>query len=96
MRKADIIKQIVKDTNVKPEDVELIVESFLKLVKKNVKEGHRVDFREFGCFYPRKYAAKKGRRPLNGCKLRKSEVMIIPETVKPVFKPSKKYFACTI
>jgi integration host factor subunit beta len=96
MTKAEIVRAVVLATGIETRDVESIVEATLKTIKDNVKKGKRVDFRGFGCFYPKKHKAKTARRPINGAKLRNSEMMIIPETIKPAFKPSKKYFACTI
>lgn len=95
MRKADIIREVVNATGIETRDVEIIVEATLLTIKKNVKTGKRIDIRGFGCFYPKLHKAKKGRRPLNGCGLKHSEVIHVPERVKPAFKPSKKHFQCT-
>lgn len=96
MRKADLIKEVVLITGIETADITAVVEATLHAIKVNVKKGKRIDIRGFGCFYPKLHKAKKGRRPLNGCGLRKSEVIHVPERIKPAFKPSKKYFQCTI
>lgn len=93
MQKADIVRQVVVATGIEFKDVEAIVEATLITIKKNVKAGHRIDFRGFGAFYPKVTAEKKGRRPVNGPGLEQSEEVKIPRTVKPVFKASRKYFA---
>lgn len=96
MTKAQIIKEVVKATGIDTRDVELIVEATLMGIKKNVKAGKRVDFRGFGCFFPKYHKEKKGRRPIAGHGLQRSEVINVPARIKPVFKPSKKHFACSI
>lgn len=95
MRKADIIRQVVQTTGIETKDVEIVVEATISAIKRNVQEGRRVDLRGFGAFFPKVYRAKKARRPLNGCGLKRSEVIHVPDRVKPAFKPSKKYFQCT-
>ncbi len=94
MQKNEIIRQVVKQTGIETRDVELIVEATIKAIRDNVIAGNRVDFRGFGSFYPKVQKARKARRPVNGSGsgLRISELLILPETVKPVFKPSKQYF----
>lgn len=96
MRKADIIREVVLLTGIETADVAAVVEATIAAIKKNVKTGKRIEIRGFGCFFPKVHKAKKGRRPLNGSGLKHSEVIHVPESVKPAFKPSKKYFQCTI
>lgn len=95
MRKADIVREVVKGTGIETRDVEIILEAVLLTIKRNVQTGKRIDIRGFGCFFPKLHKPKTARRPLNGCGMKHSEVIHVPERIKPTFKPSKKYFQCT-
>jgi len=89
MRKDEVIQSIVKMTGVETADVNLIVSAMLKVIKKEVGKGNRVDFRGFGCFQPKVRKAKIGRDITRGTSIQ------IPTKVEPSFRHSKKYFTVT-
>lgn len=94
MRKHEVVRSIVTMTGIETNDVDLIVSAMLKVIKKEVGKGKRIDFRGFGCFMPRQRKAKKGRDIARG------RVIDIPAKVEPSFRHSKKFFtvnqdACT-
>ena len=82
MTKAQIAKRvsIAIDMSI-PRSLE-IVNCVLKSISASVAMGHRVHFRNFGSFYPRKKAERIGRNPMTG-----EEVAITARTV-PCFKAS--------
>jgi nucleoid DNA-binding protein len=88
MQRAEIVKQMVKKTGIKTEDVEEILHAFFETVKENVDKGHHITLRGFGTFYPYHVPAKTARemkppyRPLH-----------LKPRIKPAFKPSKIHFA---
>jgi nucleoid DNA-binding protein len=92
MQKAEIIRQVVKETGIETRDVELIVEATIKAIRTNVIQGKKVDFRGFGSFFPKVFKARTARRPLNGSGLAHSEEIEVPERKKAAFRPSKQYF----
>lgn len=96
MRKSDVISEVVKRTGIERNDVELILEASLSVIKKSVSKGVRVDFRGFGAFYAKKLGPKKARRPTAGNSLATSEVIDLPERLSPAFRPSKQYFKISI
>ena len=82
MTKAQIAKRVSMAIGMSiPRSLE-IVNCVLKSISASVAEGHRVHFRNFGSFYPRKKAERIGRNPKTG-----EEVAITARTV-PCFKAS--------
>ena len=67
------------------EIVEATVDELLDLIKETVWSGEEVKFREFGKFYLKRGAPRKGRNPKTG------KVMEIPERVFPAFKVGKGF-----
>lgn len=92
MQKAEIIRQVVNQTGIETRDVELVFEATIKAIRASVSEGNRVDIRGFGSFFPKVQKARKARRPINGGGMTHSELLMLPERLKPAFRPSKHYF----
>ena len=67
------------------EVVETTVELLLDLIKETVWKGEEVTFRNFGKFYLKRGAPRRGRNPKTG------EVVEIPERVFPAFKVGKEF-----
>jgi DNA-binding protein HU-beta len=86
MRKCDIVKNIVGMTGIETRDVDLIVSSFIKVIKNEVGAGTRVEIRGFGVFEPKARKAKTGRDISRG------KPVHVPARVVPTFKHSKKFF----
>lgn len=87
MTKADIIDQISDNTGVEKKVVQLVVESFMRTVKKNLLGGFNVYLRGFGSFIKQKRAAKKGRNISAG------GVIEIPAHFAVKFIPGRQFKA---
>ena len=82
MIKADIVRIVSLETGLSlPKSLE-IVDCILGSISVSVAEGHRVHFRKFGSFYPRKKVERVGRNPATG------EVVTITARTVPCFKAS--------
>lgn len=86
MRKEIVIQKVARKTLVEQKDVELIVSALLDVIKEEVGRGHRIDFRNFGCFQPKVRKAKVARD------ITRNKVVHVPERIEPSFRHSKKYF----
>ncbi len=85
MTKADIVEQIVKETNLEKAVVVKIVESLMDTMETNMANGNDIFLRGFGSFILKKRAAKKGRIITKGTSID------IPAHYIPAFKPCKKF-----
>ncbi len=83
MTKADIVKEISDKIKSRPEDVQRIVEEFMKVVNRTLTKGNNVYLRGFGTFYLKKRAQKIGRI------ISSNKPIVIPEHYIPAYKPSK-------
>ena len=81
MTKADIVKEVSKNTGIEATTVSTVVEGFMSTVKKSLSEGENVYLRGFGTFEVKTRAAKTARN------ITKNTTMIIPEHKVPTFKP---------
>ena len=84
MTKAEIARRISWKTKISVPKCLKMVDCILKTISTTVAEGHRVDVRKFGSFYPRKKAKRIGRNPKTG-----KSVIITARTI-PCFKVSKE------
>ena len=80
-----MIQTIAKDRGVHPNDVKMVVQSFLDEVTKCLAEGERLEFRDFGVFEIVERKQKIGRNPKNA-----SVPIIIPARKVVKFTPGKK------
>ena len=87
MTKADIVKEISKETGIEKVTVQKIVEAFMETVKDSLVNGENVYLRGFGSIIVKKRAEKTARN------ISKNTTMIIPEHNIPFFKPSKEFLA---
>ena len=78
-------KRLPKREWARMEVVETTVELLLDLIKETVWKGEEVTFRNFGKFYLKRGAPRRGRNPKTG------EVVEIPERVFPAFKVGKEF-----
>jgi len=56
--KADIVNEIAQKTKMRNDDVQLIVEEFMKIINRALTKGQNVYLRGFGTFYLKKRAQK--------------------------------------
>jgi DNA-binding protein HU-beta len=85
MTKADIVREIAKNTGADKQTVLTSVESFMELVKDSLSRGENVYLRGFGSFVVKNRAQKTARN------ISKNTTIIIPEHKIPSFKPAKTF-----
>lgn len=83
LTKADIVREIANKTKMREEDVQIIVEEFMKTVNRALAKGQNIYLRGFATFYLKKRAQKIGRN------IRANKPVIIPEHYVPAYKPSR-------
>jgi len=84
MTKADLIDQIAEGTGLTKIETRAVVEGFMTAVRGAMKEGRRIELREFGVFEVQHRAPRTGRNPQT------NEPVQIEDRYKPVFRPSDK------
>ncbi|RKZ21402.1 hypothetical protein DRQ16_02630 [bacterium] len=82
--KNEIVEELMERTGLQRNEVVVIVEGVIEIIKEALIRGDRVEIRGFGVFENKKRKRKKARNPRTG------EEVIIPERMVPVFKPSRK------
>ena len=87
MTKADIVTEISERTGIEKQQVLVIVEGMMKVIKNGLGEKKSVYLRGFGTFYAKKRAKKIGRI------ITKQQQIIIPEHYIPAFKPAKSFMS---
>jgi integration host factor subunit beta len=85
MIKKDVVNEIAQQTGLNRSITEDIINKFLTILLRSLKEGKRVELRGFGVFNVKKVKGKKGRNPKTG------EEVFIPERNKVIFKVSSLY-----
>jgi integration host factor subunit beta len=88
MRKRDIVLKISQDTGIKQVVVKEIVQRTFDTILETLKEGKRIELRNFGVFQIKRRKRRIGRNPKTG------EVVPVPEKRVVTFKPGlemKKY-----
>ena len=88
MRKRDIVLKISQDTQIKQVIVKEVVQRTFDTIFESLKDGKRIELRNFGVFQVKKRKKRIGRNPKTG------EVVPVPERRAVVFKPGldmKKY-----
>lgn len=85
MNKAELIEQVADETDLSKADVSKVVDSFVKTVITNLKQGDTVTVAGFGTFAAPERAAREGRNPKTG------ETILIPSAKAPKFKPSTNF-----
>ena len=81
MRKRDIVLKISQDTGVKQVVVKDVVQRTFDAIMDSLKEGKRIELRNFGVFSVKRRKKRIGRNPKTG------EVVPVPERNTVVFKP---------
>lgn len=85
MTKADLVQEISKQTGIDRNEVLMIVEGFMEIVKGSLSRGKEVYLRGFGSFIIKRRAEKTGRN------IGQNTTLIIPAHDIPAFKPSKEF-----
>jgi len=85
MTKKDLIHAIAKQREVHPNDVKMVIQSFLDAVTSSLVKGERLEFRDFGVFEVVERKQKIGRNPKNA-----AVPIIIPARKVVKFTPGKR------
>ncbi len=83
LTKADIVREITQKTKMREEDVQYIIEEFMKTINRGLTKGQNIYLRGFGTFYLKKRAQKIGRD------IKNNKPVVIPEHYIPAYKPSQ-------
>ena len=83
MNKGELITNVANDTDLTKKEVEIIINSVFINIQKALMQNDKVQIIGFGSFDVKFHSARKGRNPRTG------DVINIPESKIPVFKPSK-------
>lgn len=84
MIRSELLAELAKDNpDLRPEEVEQVVDVFFEEISERLTEGGRVELRGFGAFSTREREARKGRNPRTG------EAVDVPAKRVPYFKPGK-------
>jgi nucleoid DNA-binding protein len=81
MRKRDIVLKISQDTGIKQVVVRDVVQKTFDTILEALKNGQRIELRNFGVFHLKKRKKRIGRNPKTG------EVVPVPERNTVAFKP---------
>ena len=87
MTKAEVVKQIARETGIEAVTVSAVVEEFMEQVRKAQSRKVDVSLRGFGTFLVKHRKAKTARN------ISKNTTMIVPAHTIPAFKPSKAFAA---
>ncbi|MCL1826778.1 MAG: integration host factor subunit beta [Candidatus Cloacimonetes bacterium] len=85
MTKANIVREITKETGMKAKDVATVVNIFLETVKTKMKSGQHIEIRHFGTFKLKVRKGRVGRNP------KTNDAVKVPERVVPSFKFSREF-----
>ena len=84
MIRSELLAALVDDNpDLRPEEVEQVVDIFFEELAQRLSEGGRVELRGFGAFSTRERQARQGRNPRTG------EMVDVPAKRVPYFKPGK-------
>ncbi len=85
MIRSELLHALAADNpELRPEEVEQVVDIFFEEIAARLAEGGRVELRGFGTFSTRSRQARKGRNPRTG------DTVDVPAKNVPYFKPGKE------
>ncbi len=85
MTKADLVNKISEKTGMEKNDVQAVIELFMKEIKDSMEQGNEVFLRGFGSFIIKRRAQKTGRN------ISENTTITIPAHNIPAFKPAKVF-----
>ena len=85
MNKKDLIRNISQKTKYTQQQIRLVVDEYLNLLKEEVIKGRTFKMNSLGSISKRKRKARKGRNPRTG------ESVMIPSRIIPLFRFSKSF-----
>ncbi len=84
MTKADLVDRVASKTGLTKRDVSAVVEALLEAIKDALAQHKHIEIREFGTFKVKRRKASMKYNPRD-----RSQKVVVPEKMVPVFKPSK-------
>ena len=85
MIRSELLQALASDNpELRPEEVEQVVDIFFEEISERLADGGRVELRGFGTFSTRQRDARTGRNPRTG------EPVDVPSKRVPYFKPGKE------
>ena len=85
MIRSELLQAMAKDNpELRPEEIEQVVDIFFDEIVERLAEGGRVELRGFGTFTTRQREARSGRNPRTG------QTVAVPSKRVPYFKPGKE------
>ena len=85
MIRSELVRALGEENpDLRPEEVEQVVDLFFEEITAQLAQGGRVELRGFGAFSTRERAARTGRNPRTG------EPVDVPAKRVPYFKPGKE------
>lgn len=85
MIRSELLQALCADNpDLRPEEIEQVVDLFFDEITQRLAEGGRVELRGFGTFSTRERDARTGRNPRTG------ESVDVPAKRVPYFKPGKE------
>jgi len=85
MIRSELLQKLAEQNpELRPEEVERIVDLFFNQITQRLAEGGRVELRGFGAFSTREREPRRGRNPRTG------EAVDVPAKRVPYFKPGKE------
>jgi len=84
MTKADLVDRVASKTGLTKRDVSTVVEALLEAIKDALAQHKHIEVREFGTFKVKRRKASMKYNPRD-----RSQKVVVPEKMVPVFKPSK-------
>lgn len=85
MNKEELVQEISKKAKVTQKDAAEVLNAIMSTIEKSVAKGKKVTLVGFGTFEARKRAARTGRNPQTGDKIK------IAAKTAPVFTAGKKF-----
>ena len=85
MNKEELVQEISKKTKVTQKEAAEVLSAIMSTIEKTVAKGKKVTLVGFGTFESRKRAARLGRNPQTGAKIK------IAAKTAPVFTAGKKF-----
>ena len=83
MNKTELVSAIAEKAEVTKKDAEKVLGAFVDVVGDTLKKGDKIQLVGFGTFETRKRAAREGKNPQTGAKIK------IAATTVPAFKAGK-------
>ncbi len=83
MNKTELVSALAEKASVSKKDAEKVLASFIDVVGDALKKGDKIQLVGFGTFETRKRAAREGKNPQTGAKIK------IAATTVPAFKAGK-------